>query len=147
MRRVVQLFYFADEPRQRTGIDAHVVAHGEIRVHDDRFELHFAHFVVFQRQRPSLRADKARDAPRIRDEVPYLVGIDHLDEDIAGQKFPFHHFALAVLFFDGLLHRYFQIEYTVLQIVVFDEPFKAVFDHRFIPRISMKDVPLSLAFG
>ena len=146
LRRVVQLLDLADKARKRACVDAHVVAHRKVCVDGDRFELHLAHLFVFERQRAALRADKPGDAARVGDEVPHLVRVDHLDEDVARQQLALDHLLFAVLLLDGLLHQDLQVKNIVFEIVVFDQLFQAVFDHHLIPRIGMKDVPLGLAF-
>ncbi len=82
---------------------------------------------------------------RIRYEIPKLVGIDHFNKDVAGEKFALHDLLFSVRFFlDRLLGGNLNVGDLVGEIVVLDEPHKALLDHRLVTRISVKNIPLRL---
>ena len=107
--------------------------------------MHLSDFFRLHRNGTALRATESRYAARAGDVIPNLVGINHLDENIARKKLLFNNLLLAVfLFFDDLLHGNFNIHDIIVKLVILNQLFKACLDHCFIPGISMKNIPFGL---
>ena len=88
------------------------------------------------------RADEARHARRVADDVPGLVAHRHLDQHVAGEDLAVHGLALAVLDLDLLLDRDEDLEDLVLHAHRLDAVLEVGLDLVLVARVGVDHVPL-----
>src|ERR1041385_745231 len=106
---------------------------------EDRLELD-----LLQRHRLVAGAHEAGHAGRVPDDVPGLVGHDHLDQDVAGEDPLLDVPALAVLDLDLVLHRDEYLEDLVLHVHGLDPLLEVLLGLFLVAGVRVDDVPLRL---
>ena len=107
------------------------------------FEAHFLYLFLGERNRFTLRTYETRNAARVGEQIPHIVGINHLDEYVTRQNLSLNDLFLTVgFFFYGFFRGNFYIEYRIGKIVVLYEFFYRIFYERFITRVRVYYVPI-----